>query len=71
LFEAKELDNALLKLGPIGSTLMACADPKANAVEQSLHQALAKVNALLVEWPFLNMYHNDELLIQFVAEDWD
>jgi len=71
LFEARELDDASLKLGPIGSTLMACADPNANAVEQSLHQALGKVNALLVEWPFLNMYHNDELLIQFVAEDWD
>jgi len=71
LFEATDLNNSLLKLGPIGSTLMACADPKTNAVEQKLHQALGKVNALQVEWPFLNMYQNDELLIQFVAEDWD
>jgi len=71
LFEATELNNSLLKLGPIGSTLMACADPKANAVEQKLHQTLGKVNALQVEWPFLNMYQNDELLLQFVAEDWD
>lgn len=71
LFEATDLNNSLLKLGPIGSTLMACADPKANAVEQKLHQALGMVNALQVEWPFLNMYQNDELLIQFVAEDWD
>lgn len=71
LFEATDLNNSLLKLGPIGSTLMACADPKANAVEQKLHQALGMVNAFQVEWPFLNMYQNDELLIQFVAEDWD
>ena len=71
LFEATDLNNSLLKLGPIGSTLMACADPKANAVEQKLHQTLGMVNALQVEWPFLNMYQNDELLIQFVAEDWD
>ncbi|PKH07000.1 DUF4377 domain-containing protein [Moritella sp. Urea-trap-13] len=71
LFEDEQVKNSLLKLGPIGSTLMACADPNGNAVEQKLQQALAVVNAIQVQWPFLNMYQNDELMIQFVAEDWD
>jgi len=71
LFEDEQVKNTLLKLGPIGSTLMACADPNANAVEQKLQQALGVVNAIQVQWPFLNMYQNDELMIQFVAEDWD
>jgi len=71
LFEDEKLQNTLLKLGPVGSTLMACADPNANAVEQKLQQALGVVNAIQVQWPFLNMYQNDELMIQFVAEDWD
>ncbi len=71
LFEDEQLQNTLLKLGPIGSTLMACADPNANAVEQKLQQVLGVVNAIQVQWPFLNMYRNDELMIQFVAEDWD
>ncbi|MDX2320982.1 MAG: DUF4377 domain-containing protein [Moritella sp.] len=71
LFEDEQVQNSLLKLGPIGSTLMACADPNANAVEQKLHQALGAVNAIKVQWPFLNLYQNDELMIQFVAEDWD
>ena len=71
LFEDEQLQNTLLKLGPIGSTLMACADPNANIVEQKLQQALGEVNAIQVQWPFLNMYQNDELMMQFVAEDWD
>lgn len=71
LFEDEKLQNTLLKLGPVGSTLMACADPNANTVEQKLQQALGVVNAIQVQWPFLNMYQNDELMIQFVAEDWD
>ncbi|MFT7681182.1 MAG: heat shock protein HslJ [Moritella dasanensis] len=71
LFEAEEVQNSLLKLGPLGSTLMACADPNGNAVEQKLQQVLGDVNAIKVQWPFLNMYQNDELMIQFVAEDWD
>lgn len=71
VFEDGKLHNSLLKLGPIGSTLMACTDPNGNAVEQKLQQTLGVVNAIKVEWPFLNMYKNDELMIQFVAEDWD
>ncbi|GIC78207.1 DUF4377 domain-containing protein [Moritella sp. F3] len=71
LFEDEQVSNSLLKLGPIGSTLMACADPNGNAVEQKLQQTLGEVNAIKVQWPFLNMYQNDELMIQFVAEDWD
>ncbi|QFI37099.1 DUF4377 domain-containing protein [Moritella marina ATCC 15381] len=71
LFEAEQVNNSLLKLGPIGSTLMACADPNGNTVEQKLQQALGEVNAIKVQWPFLNMYQNDELIMQFVAEDWD
>ncbi|QUM76103.1 DUF4377 domain-containing protein [Moritella sp. 24] len=71
LFEDAQLQNTLLKLGPIGSTLMACSDQNSNAVEQKLQQALGVVNAIQVQWPFLNMYQNDELMIQFVAEDWD
>lgn len=71
LFEDEQVANSLLKLGPVGSTLMACADPNGNAVEQKLQQTLGEVNAIKVQWPFLNMYQNDELMIQFVAEDWD
>lgn len=71
LFEDERVENSLLKLGPIGSTLMACSGAEGSAVEQKLQQALGKVNAIHVQWPFLNMYYNDELIIQFVAEDWD
>ncbi|MFT5881382.1 MAG: heat shock protein HslJ [Moritella sp.] len=71
LFEATDAKNALLKLGPIGSTLMACSDPMANKVEHQLQQTLSVVNRFEVQWPFLNIYKDEQLMAQFVAEDWD
>jgi heat shock protein HslJ len=71
LFEATNAKKSLLKLGPMGSTLMACSDPMANKVEYQLQQALSVVNRFEVQWPFLNIYKDDQLMAQFVAEDWD
>ncbi len=71
IFEAAQHQNSMLKFGPVASTLMACHEPQANAIEQQMHQALSSANQFVVEWPFLNLYRDDKLLVQFVAADWD
>ena len=71
LFEARDASNAMLKLGPAGMTMMTCADPLVNTIELQLQQALTNADAVHVQWPFLNLYQHDQLIAQFVAEDWD
>ena len=71
LFEARELHNSLLKLSDVGTTRRACKDPVMRQVEQELQRTLPLVNRFVVRWPHLEMYKNDQLVLQFIAEDWD
>jgi len=71
LFEARELNNSLIKLGGVGTTRRACKDPVMNQVEQELQHTLPLVNRFIVRWPHLELYKNDQLVLHFIAEDWD
>lgn len=71
LFEARALNNSLLKLSSVGVTRRACKDPVINQIEQELQHTLPLVNRFVVRWPHLEMYKNDQLVLQFIAEDWD
>lgn len=71
LFEADSYRSSLLKFGNIGSTRRACHDAQTNKLEYELSESLRLANRFVVKWPFLNIYKNDQLVLQFVAQDWD
>lgn len=44
---------------------------KTEAIEYVFRNEMAKVNRYEIEGHFLKLYHNDQLLLKFVASDWD
>jgi len=71
LFEATDYQQSMIKFGPIAMTRMACRQPLANSVEHQMTLILNRVDQFVVAWPWLNLYRDDQLIAQFVAQDWD
>jgi heat shock protein HslJ len=71
LFEATDYQQSMIKFGPIAMTRMACRQPLANSVEHQMTLILNQVDQFAVAWPWLNLYRDDQLIAQFVAQDWD
>ena len=61
--------NHQIKLGPLGSTMMACVGDECGKVEVGFIRDLDLVNKFKYSDKHLSLFHDDQLLLQFRQAD--